>query len=390
VGVTIPIRNPENAVSPSFYNLSLPPGPDSGEVWRETTTAPEDFLLETSDPYELLKVQLIEFEWLASQAGLAAENVIQRAAQIAREISQGDKWAALGEQQLRYRFELAGLKYPYCRPRATIARRAFFRVATELVDAGIMSATALEEMKYAFTYYDPEMFFIKPFSRPGFVFPMPGGRRRGKPIAEPQEDKEGLPRLNTYEGHVIFGEYTKIKRLEWEIPKVVRKSVIAVGDGGTPLERSPFFARAVTCLVEDYPTLSARKQPHLTVVYHEGRMYDSPGSEWLAFNPELARSLGWTPVSEPLFGWVNEQGQQMVWSLWWRDGLYEASPPKFEDDVGVGWAVLGTIDALARLRQEARGQLTQYLRTEDSWLENKERKQRVKSAERFIDLSKGT
>lgn len=96
------------------------------EVWRQMPTTEYEFLPETDDPYELLNIQLLELLWAASHADVPAENIIQRAAQIARGLVQEDEWAAVGEKEMRYRFDLAGLKYLYRRPRTTIARRAFF------------------------------------------------------------------------------------------------------------------------------------------------------------------------------------------------------------------------------------------------------------------------
>lgn len=70
-------------------------------------------------------------------------------------------------------------------------------------------------MKPVFDDYDPEMFYINLAVRPGFVMPMPSGRHRETFIAPPSEAKEEeLPKLKTTNGLVIFGEYTKVKRLQ--------------------------------------------------------------------------------------------------------------------------------------------------------------------------------
>lgn len=115
-------------------------------------------------------------------------------------------------------------------------------------------------------------------------------------------------------------------------------------------------------------------------------MYDSPGPEWMALNPELARAVGWTPARDSLFGWEDENGQPMVWSVWWQDGLYQSQPPKFHDDVGEGWAVVGFPRALEIIMAHIHGQLTQYIRVEESERKEGQRKSSVKNAERLIDL----
>lgn len=383
IGIILSIVRTGEVIIPSIYILSLPPGPEVMEVWRQTPTTEYEFLPETDDPYELLKIQLLEFQWVASHAGVPAENVIQRAAQIARGLVQEDEWAAVGEKEMRYRFDLAGLKYTYRRPRATIARRAFFHVVAELVDAGLLKPSSLREMKPVFDYYDPEMFFIKSVARPGFVIPVPGGRHRETFIAPPSEAKEEeLPKLKTIDGLVIFGEYTKVKRLQWETPTVIRQSVLSIAAPDTTHGRYSFFHGEKFCLIRDYSRLRIRTSHQPLVIWHEGGMFDSPGPEWLAFNPELARAVGWAPDPHLLFGWVDETGQPMVWSIWWEDGLYQSQPPKFDDDVGEGWAVAGSAIALEILTTRMGNSLTQYLRIEKNWLKDGQRRSRVRTAER--------
>jgi hypothetical protein len=242
-------------------------------------------------------------------------------------------------------------------------------------------------MKSAFDYYDPETFFIKPVVRPEFVFPMPGGRFRGEEASAPDSvGRDGLPLLQTQDGLVIFGEYTKIKRLEWETPIIIRQSLISTARPDEKEGRYSFFRRTSFCLMQDYSQLSlGQSSPQPLVIRHELRMYDSPGAEWMAFNPELARAVGWTLDDETLFGWKDEKGQPMVWSIWWQDGLYQALPPKLYDDVGEGWAIVGSSKALEIITAQMGKQLTQYIRVEESQREEGQRKSSVKNAERLID-----
>jgi hypothetical protein len=388
IGLTLPVLRSGGATVSSLYELSLPPGRETEDVFDESSRTEFDFLPETDDPYELLKIQLVYFEWAAALAGVPLENLVQRAALIVRDLTQEDEWAARGEKWLRNRSDLAGLKYAYVRPRATIARRAFFHVVAELSDAGKLTAAALREMKPALDYYDPEMFFAKPVARPEFAFPMPGGRHRESVTPAPGGvGGDGLPVLRTRDGLIIFGEYTKIKRLEWETPTTIRQSLISTERPSEKEGRHSFFHRTSFCLIQDYPQLSVgQSSSHLLVIRHELRVYDSPGPDWMAFNPGLARSLGWAPVKDPLFGWADEEGQLMVWSIWWQDGLYQSPPPMFDDDVGEGWAVVGSSRALEIISARMGDRLTQYVRVEESRREEGQRKHSVKNTERLIDV----
>lgn len=386
IGITLPVIYSEGAAVSSLYGLSLPPGRETEDVWDESSRTEFDFLPDTDDPYELLKIQLPYFEWAADHAGVPMENVVQRAGQIVSELTREDEWAAQGEKGLRSRFNNAGLEYAYTRPRATIARRAFFHVVAELADAGKLRVSSLEGMKPTFDYYDSEMFFITPVARPEFVFPWPGGRHRQNITpASGSEGRDDFPLLRTSEGLIIFGEYTKIKRLEWETPTLVRQSLIGTAPPNEKEGRHSFFHRESFCLVQEYPYLSRKQDSPPLIIRHECRMYDSPDPEWMAFNPELARALGWVPVDDYLFGWVDENGRMMAWSIWWKDGLYQSQPPKFEDDVGEGWAVVGSLEALENIIELMGSHLTQYLRVEEEWREKGERKSKVKQVRRLIE-----
>ena len=110
---------------PAIYQLTFPSGSEAEDVWADNERTAFDFLPETEDPYQLLKIKLQEINWAASDAGLPEANVIQRAAQIFRQLAENDRWSRLGEKWLRSRLNSAGLEYPYKRPRSMVARRVF-------------------------------------------------------------------------------------------------------------------------------------------------------------------------------------------------------------------------------------------------------------------------
>jgi hypothetical protein len=39
----------------------------------------------------------------------------------------------------------------------------------------------------------------------------------------------------------------------------------------------------------------------------------------------------------------------MVESVWWVDGLVDESPPHFEDEVGEGWLVVASAEAVSAI-----------------------------------------
>jgi hypothetical protein len=85
------------------------------------------------------------------------------------------------------------------------------------------------------------------------------------------------------------------------------------------------------------------------VVQHWSGGYVTPGSEWLAFNPELARALGWEPSDCGLFAWQSN-GSRMAESIWWADGIVEQTLESYDEcEVGEGWVVVVSAAALSDL-----------------------------------------
>ncbi len=99
-------------------------------------------------------------------------------------------------------------------------------------------------------------------------------------------------------------------------------------------------------MVLEYPELQTEKNDHSIVLRNNPRIYDSPGGEWLALNPKVGNSLGWNLSEEGFFRWVNDEGKIMVESIWWMDGNIDQAPPHFDDEVGEGWLVLASKEAL--------------------------------------------
>jgi hypothetical protein len=355
----------DSTATPPLYGLALPPAHDPTQIRDEDETVAFDFLPDTDDPYELLQPILNEIRWAASEAGVAEENLVHRTAQIARALAADDRWSRLGEKQMRRQLQLAGLKYPYRRPPSVIARRAFFHVVAELVDLELLEPYNLSNMKPVLDYYDPDAFFIKAGPTPNFVYRMPDREHSQGPIAL---DLTAFPKLMTEDGLVVFAEYSSVKRLEWHLPTVITQTMIA--SVGLTFDNDPdaLFPREVFWLIKDYPNLVSNNSPLPVVIFEDGemRMFDSPHPVWLAFNPQLARSIGWSPATDLLFGWLDREGKPVVWSVCWKDGIYQTPPPRLDETVGEGWAVLGTPTALSQLQNHLRVSLSQYRRVEQT------------------------
>ncbi|MEN6548497.1 MAG: hypothetical protein ABFE07_20830, partial [Armatimonadia bacterium] len=85
------------------------------------------------------------------------------------------------------------------------------------------------------------------------------------------------------------------------------------------------------------------------ILRHDPLWYDSPGANWLALNPPLATSLDWTAADDGLFRWLNEDGDVMVETVWWADGLRDHRRGGLHDELGEGWFVVASQSAVAAI-----------------------------------------
>lgn len=356
--IALPVKRQDSLEQSGIYEFALPPGRRTSEIWADEPLRSEtEYLPDSDDPYELLKIVLPEFDFLAELSGISRDVLVQRGGMLARSLAGDDEWSRLGEKFMRYRFDRASLKFTYRRPRATIARYALSYVIGELVDGNYLSPRVLRILIPILTYYDVDAYFFDPIARPSFVPAEIGYRNLS--FEKPEVLLE-RPLQKTDGGLVIFGEITNLRVLDWELPTETHRSQIGSEYLSPGSGEHDFFQRVAKCLRKDYPRHEVDESTLSTVISHEGRWFESTNPEWLAFNPTLANELDWKVDDEKLLGWKDSEGKEMVWSVFWKDGLFQMAPPKIDQEVGEGWAVLGTADAYAQVQDRLANSLKQF------------------------------
>lgn len=356
--IALPVKRQDSLEQSGIYDLALPPGRRTSEIWAdEPLRAETEYLPDTDDPYQLLKIVLPEFDFLAELSGISRDVLVQRGGMVARSLAGDDEWSRLGEKFMRHRFDRASLKFTYRRPQATIARYALSQVIGELVDGNYLSPRVLRILIPILTYYDVDAYFFDPIARPSFVPTEIGYRNLS--FEKPEVLLERSLQT-TEDGLVIFGEITNLRVLDWELPTETRRSQIGSEYLSPGSGENDFFQRVAKCLRKDYPRHRVDESILSTVISHEGRWFESTNPEWFAFNPTLANELDWKVDDEKLLGWKDSVGKEMVWSVFWKDGLFQMAPPKIDQEVGEGWAVVGTVEAYAQVRDRFSNSLTQF------------------------------
>lgn len=351
LGVALPQHQPDGDTLPPMYRIALPdaqiPSPYSLPQVSAYRPAPD-----LPDPLQVVSPFELQLDALSERTEIPLTNLCRRAVQIMHELRPGEEWSASAELHLRDVLSGTGLELPFRRPRCQTAWLAVFHVVAELVDAGVLDARTVFAPGSPFRFYDPDMVLSQPQVRPSVVGPVAGRDRFGGHNDEWIQlvrDALACAARELSSGQIVLAEETALVQAEFEAPTEVRRSVPSAL--GSPVDGGAEDASEAPALVRsmwrrEYPDLGHSIPPELIILRHDPLWYDSPGANWLALNPAVAASLGWTPAEDGLFRWLNEDGDIMVETVWWADGLRARRREVLSDELGEGWLVAASPAAL--------------------------------------------
>ena len=365
-GWDIPQTNRGLKPLPPIYQLELPPRPLDIPL-DKLTKSPREPVPDSSDPRVTVLPFNDQVEVIARIANVPEDNLYTRVVGIMRDLARPETWSVQAEKRFESSLLSAGLNLPLLRSRVRVARRAMFHAVAELQDAGHINDAAIGTLERRLRTHDPEMFMKNPSPRPFAVEDIPGlGIRES--VAEWVEcPEEGLIHVNrTLKSDLVsLGEITTIsKRRDWESPRETRYSVLEpVAYSSTWVSDDPYklYGTVTNCTLQEYGTLTGSSDYQPLLIHNAAPRFYSPGAGWTAFNPVIARNLGWSLAADGLFKWVDSNHVTMVESIWWVDGLIAMSTfgPSSEE-VGEGWLVLASQPALEAIQAEC-GLLTRRL-----------------------------
>ncbi len=289
------------------------------------------------------------------------------------------------ETSLRDHLSALGLQVPFLRPRQQVVERALMESLAVLEDCGRFDHDAVARLASEVDDGDPAFVLRHPSSRPSSIRPLSerqvnDGSRRPRYPSDDWTQRVSLDGFSeTQSAAGLAGERAQgqVESLETVIAEV---SVIRWGTrddaaevrcrvrqtaseapavrGRRRLDRpiddeahgDPWLA-AITlmepwattwqqALIEDYTRLTARRT--LVVATWTPR-FVLPLDGWLAFNPLVARALGWTLDDSGLFRWVDAEGRVMVDSVRWQDGSRWLRRHSGDNEVGYGWRVVASL-----------------------------------------------
>jgi hypothetical protein len=145
----------------------------------------------------------------------------------------------------------------------------------------------------------------------------------------------------------VLAENTCIRSLDWSVETEKRKASVRP-DNTQLLSASADVPEVNHIYKSEYADL-APNTPGFLAIRNSGERFESPAQNWLGFNPEMARTLGWSISPKGLFEWRASDGTTRARTIWWSFGGYLCTPPHLDDQVGEGWLVVASAAALQEI-----------------------------------------
>ncbi|WBA58356.1 hypothetical protein O7C57_07230 [Providencia sp. 21OH12SH02B-Prov] len=340
-----------------IYELELPEISNRKEAIPFSAIRPGEVLPDIDDPIELLRPLITEAKLVANMSNVPFENLAYRVCEFMKTLIPENEWNKQAEETYRNWLEGIGLKLTYHRLRPKMAKLALSYVVCELFDAGRIPSQEVDLLRTIFKRSDELLLKLEPAIRPECIVV-----RKAKDRDIPHNHDEWLgnieqgitqfvDRIDT--GKQIVGELTTWRWLDWDLPTEVRMSTVCHPEWNDDVEiTSPydFFPNMMHWSAIDYPEITATREPSL-VIYGTGTYIDHGGVEWLALNPSIGLFLGWSVSDEGVFRWINEKGDVMVESIYWKDGPISRQPPKIDDICSNGWFVIASDEAVEKIKE---------------------------------------
>ena len=364
-GWVVPTFNRGLQPLPPIYHLELPPRALEVPL-DQIRKSPRAPVPDSNDPRITVVPFNDQIEAIASIADVPEDKLYARVVEIMRELAAPETWSAEVQAMFDASLRSAGLHLPRARFRFRVAQRAMFHAVAELQDAGSISQRNVRALERHLRTYDPRMVLLEPSHRPANIVPISGLEFMDNVSKWTDAVEEVLQHTNWTpdDGLVVLAEHTIIaKRRPWESPHETRYSALEpLVSSSFPISRDPeeLFGRVSNRTVKEYEFLFPYPNFYPLIIQNVAPGFHSPGGDWIALNPVVARTLGWSPAKEGLFKWVDSDGATKVESIWWVDGLVgHSSHGPSSEEIAAGWLVLASQSGLEEMQREI-GSLTRH------------------------------
>ena len=317
---------------PQRYNLALPPpsddiGSDLPTLWAHHTM------------YEVI-----------SQNSVIPLSVLEAVAAIYYQEALG---ALPFPKETRNALERAAVRMAHAQGRIWASRVAYGRILGDLVDAGIMPCPP-EQAWHGFRFIDTDALLRVPAPRPPLVLPPEHPSEYIQYDTWCEGTEASVDRLTNnvgqHAGHLI-GANSESHSLQHD--QYDERIEITAARGTTPPTPS-FETPAVGAALQDLANVDEVQEPGLgepLISYSQALRFCQLSAAWLAFRPEVATALQWTPELNRYGTWLTQDGKRAVETLWWADGHKHVHHYATEGYAAEGHAVILSTDGLSDIRR---------------------------------------
>lgn len=306
-----------------------------------------------SDPYEM------HYQELARALDLdlsAVQRVATRHATLSMDTMPS-------ETELREALKGATLQHVYLRDEVSARRAGFGHVVADLKDVGALDILP-DDLSRLTRTADLQLLGRMPQARPLLIpDPPPAGidQTGGRWLAEIEDRLQQYSESTETGEQVLVGARSELWAMT--LGRLVEHFVCGTTIGTVEPAEADLFARAYQALLSDLQTrtgYSPAREGEPLVVENHAHAFQQRQAEWLAFRPDLARSLGWSPDPECPGRWFTAEGDLAVESIYWADGFWGRTGRSLDDTAASGYVVLLTREGVSSVG--ALGEMTLTLR----------------------------
>lgn len=150
----------------------------------------------------------------------------------------------------------------------------------------------------------------------------------------------------------VLGETSTFVDYEWSTPRESRIFLICHETETIKIDVqsiSDFHPTRIYWTASAYGNLFPPATEQYLTIRANNVTTEVGAKEWFAFNPSIAVKAGWKLSEEGLFRWVDDAGEMMVESIWWKDGPIRRHPPRINVICSEGWLVVASEKAVQLL-----------------------------------------
>lgn len=326
--------------------------------WLATLGAaahPEDRSFALEDPYG-------DAYWLLAQGLPIDEGAIVR---VAARHAKAELARLPKDSEIQYALKAAVVDHRYPLSEVLARRAAFGRVLGDVRDTGALDNPP-EEINQMLRTVDVDLIGEVPEPRPENL---PNSPAVDYELTAERWVAETSQRLEEYVQVSVTGQRTLIgARVDlevWNRGHLEEKFACGttVGIEGPNTSESLFDPRN-SMILKDLNVLSDPQSIYdgdPLVVENSAFWFHQLHARWLAFRPDFATALGWTPDESRPGTWYTASGEVAVERVWWVDGWWGRTSRSFDDTAAMGHAVLLTTSGLAAVIA-ALGPITRHFR----------------------------